>query len=76
MAQTIRGLILGIVLSLMGTMVYNGTSHAEWFNSRAPESDSSNLKQLRYSSEEISASLKELVQVQKQILEEMRNRPE
>jgi hypothetical protein len=44
-------------------------SHAEWFNSKAPESDSSNLRAIRYHLEDISGSLKEMVSIQRQMLE-------
>ncbi len=69
MNQTIKGLGLGIFLALILMALVPKVSHAEWFNSKAPESDSSNLRAIRYHLEDISGSLKEMVSIQRQMLE-------
>lgn len=67
MNQTIKGMFFGVVASLVISALWTGKAYAEWFNSKAPESDSSNLRAIRYSLEDISQTLKELVEVQKRI---------
>ena len=46
MNQTIKGMILGTVMTVASLLLISSVSHAEWFNSRAPLSDSSTLKRV------------------------------
>jgi hypothetical protein len=67
MKQTMKGLALGIVLTAGLSFLLSPTHYAEWFNSRAPLSDSSNLKGIRSNLARIADLLERLV-----VLEEER----
>ncbi|MBW7875640.1 MAG: hypothetical protein H3C47_06615 [Candidatus Cloacimonetes bacterium] len=69
MNQTIKGICLGVLLGLVALALFPKVSHAEWFNSKAPESDSSNLRAIRYHLEDIASSLKEIASIQRQMLD-------
>jgi len=73
MKQTIKGMALGIVMTVVAGALIGGTAHAEWFNSRAPGSDSSTLKSIASSLQGIERQLGELVEVQKELLRNKNN---
>ncbi len=66
MKQTFKGLALGIVLSIGFSFILSATNHAEWFNSKAPLSDSSNLKGIRENLARIGDLLERLVEIQEE----------
>jgi hypothetical protein len=70
MKQTLKGMFAGMLMALALISFYNvSVLHAEWYNSRAPDSDSSNLRSLKNGIERIADELGELVAIQKELLE-------
>ncbi|MCO4780900.1 MAG: hypothetical protein KC646_01145 [Candidatus Cloacimonetes bacterium] len=68
MQQMFKGTLLGVAITVIFSFVINHTSHAEWFNSSAPYSDSGNLKAMRQSMDEINDKLERLIAVQKELV--------
>lgn len=76
MSQTIKGMLLGILMTLMSTFIISGISHAEWFNSSAPRSDSSTLRRIAEAMEQIAANTSKLSETQAKLLELQRSSTE
>lgn len=73
MSQTIKGMLLGIIITLISTFMISSISHAEWFNSSAPRSDSSTLRRIADAMEQIAANTSKLSETQAELLELQRN---
>ncbi len=69
MNQTIKGMILGTVMTVASLLLISSVSHAEWFNSRAPLSDSSTLKRVAEALEKIAINTDKIAELQEQLLE-------
>lgn len=69
MNQTIKGMILGTVMTVASLLLISSVSHAEWFNSRAPLSDSSTLKRVAEALEKIAINTNKIAELQEQLLE-------
>ena len=69
MNQTIKGMILGTAMTVASLLLISSVSHAEWFNSRAPLSDSSTLKRIAVALEQIAGKHRENFELQEQLLE-------
>jgi len=69
MNQTIKGMILGTVMTVASLLLISSVSHAEWFNSRAPLSDSSTLKRVAEALEKIALNTDKIAKLQEQLLE-------
>ena len=69
MNQTIKGMILGAVMTVASLLLISSESHAEWFNSRAPLSDSSTLKRVAEALEKIAINTNKIAELQEQLLE-------
>ena len=73
MNQTIKGMILGTVMTVASLLIISSVSHAEWFNSRAPLSDSSTLRRVATALEKIAINTDKLVELQDQLIELQRS---
>ncbi len=69
MNQTIKGMILGTLMTFVSLLVISSVSHAEWFNSRAPLSDSSTLRRVASALEKIAVNTEKLAELQETLLE-------
>ena len=69
MNQTIKGMILGTAMTVASLLLISSVSHAEWFNSRAPLSDSSTLKRIAVALEQIAVNTEKISDLQEQLLE-------
>ena len=69
MKQTIKGMILGTAMTVASLLLISSVSHAEWFNSRAPLSDSSTLKRIAVALEQIAVNTEKISELQEQLLE-------
>ena len=69
MYQTSKGMILGVTITLVSLLVISSVSHAEWFNSRAPLSDSSTLRRVATALEKIAENTEKLTELQEQLIE-------
>tara|TARA_Y100000589_G_C27136799_1_gene622930 strand:+ start:1270 stop:1497 length:228 start_codon:yes stop_codon:yes gene_type:complete len=69
MNQTIKGMILGTLMAFVSLLVISSVSHAEWFNSRAPLSDSSTLRRVATALEKIAVNTEKLAELQEKLLE-------
>ena len=69
MNQTIKGMILGTAMTVASLLLISSVSHAEWFNSRAPLSDSSTLKRIAVALEQIAVNTEKISELQEQLLE-------
>jgi len=68
MNQTVKGILLALVLGTIWGTVFGNYVHAEWFNSKSPYSDSSNLKAIRDSLEELNRHMADLVEIHREKL--------
>ena len=73
MNQTIKGMILGTAMTVASLLLISSVSHAEWFNSRAPLSDSSTLKRIAVALEQIAINTEKISELQEQLLEVKNN---
>lgn len=73
MNQTIKGMILGTAMTVASLLLISSVSHAEWFNSRAPLSDSSTLKRIAVALEQIAVNTEKISELQEQLLEVKNN---
>ena len=73
MNQTIKGMILGTSMTVASLLIISSVSHAEWFNSRAPLSDSSTLKRIAVALEQIAVNTEKISELQEQLLEVRNN---
>ena len=69
MNQTIKGMILGTLMTFVSLLAISSVSHAEWFNSRAPLSDSSTLRRVATALEKIAVNTEKLAELQETLLE-------
>tara|TARA_Y100000589_G_scaffold153777_1_gene146475 strand:+ start:797 stop:1024 length:228 start_codon:yes stop_codon:yes gene_type:complete len=69
MHQTLKGMVLGTLMTVFSLLVVSNVSHAEWFNSRAPLSDSSTLKRVATALEQIALNTEKLAELQETIIE-------
>ena len=69
MNQTIKGMILGTAMTVASLLLISSVSHAEWFNSRAPLSDSSTLKRIAVALEQIAVNTEKISELQEQQLD-------
>ncbi|PCJ19482.1 MAG: hypothetical protein COB02_06975 [Candidatus Cloacimonadota bacterium] len=76
MKQMFKGTILGVAITIIFSLIVNNKSHADWFNSSAPYSDSGNLKAMRQSMNEINNKLERLISVQKDLVAATREKNE
>ncbi|MBT3786128.1 hypothetical protein HOF92_14230 [bacterium] len=68
MNNTLKGILLALVLGTLWGVIFGPYAHAEWFNARSPYSDSSNLKAIRESLEELNRHVAELVEIERERL--------
>lgn len=69
MGQIIKGILLCFVLVSLWGIFSGDKTYAEWFNSKSPYSDSSNLRAIRENLEELNRHVADLVEIERERLE-------